>query len=118
METIVVLIIAVAFAFIPASMAKKKGYSYGGFWVFGFFFWLIAVIVAACLKDKTREQAQYMPQQPYYAPPVSPPLYSPATAPPPQAQSKPQALPEKYCPYCGNKYAGDKATCDSCGARI
>ena len=31
---------AVGLAFIPANMAKKKGYSYGGFWVFGFFLFI------------------------------------------------------------------------------
>ena len=55
METFFVLLFAVLLAFIPASMAKKKGYSYGGFWVFGFFLWLPAIIVAACLNDKTKQ---------------------------------------------------------------
>jgi hypothetical protein len=39
-------------AFIPASIAKKKGYSAGAFYVFGFFLFLIALIVALVLKDK------------------------------------------------------------------
>lgn len=40
-------------ASIPASIAKKKGYSAGGFYLFGFFFFVIALIVALVLKDKT-----------------------------------------------------------------
>lgn len=46
------LLVVIRLAFIPASMARKKGYSYGGFYVFGIFAFLIAVIVAACLQDR------------------------------------------------------------------
>ncbi len=37
MDTFIVLVICVALAFIAASMAVKRGYSYGGLRVFGFF---------------------------------------------------------------------------------
>jgi hypothetical protein len=47
------LLIGLGLGFIPANIAKKKGYSAGGFYVFGVLFFLIAVIVAVCLKDKT-----------------------------------------------------------------
>lgn len=44
---------AIGLAFIPASVARKKGYSFGGFWAFGFFLFIPAIIVALCLEDKT-----------------------------------------------------------------
>lgn len=50
---VVWLLIVAALAFIPASIAKKKGYSAGGFYVFGLCFFLIALIVALVIKDKT-----------------------------------------------------------------
>ena len=40
-------------AIIPAKIAAKKGYSFGGFYAFGVFFWLIALIVALVIKYKS-----------------------------------------------------------------
>jgi len=51
---LVMLGVAVGLAFIPASVARKKGYSYGGFWCFGFFAFVPAIIVAACIKPKQK----------------------------------------------------------------
>ena len=50
----------IGLAFIPANIAKKKGYSFGGFYVLGFFFFLVGLIVALCLDDKN---AQMNPMQ-------------------------------------------------------
>lgn len=61
---VVTLVVFAALGFIPANIAKKKGYSFGGFWAFGFFFFLPALIVSLCINDK------YAPQQ-YIQPPVS-----------------------------------------------
>lgn len=62
--------VAVGLAFIPAALARNKGYSYGAFWVFGFFLFLPALITVLCLQDKNAP-AYYPPQQPYqnYQPP-------------------------------------------------
>lgn len=51
------LIVLLLLAIIPARIAKKKGYSYAGFYVFGVFLWLVALIVALCLKDRRGEDA-------------------------------------------------------------
>lgn len=120
MQTFFVLLFAVLLAFIPASMAKKKGYSYGGFWVFGFFLWLPAIIVAACLSDKTKQVSSYPPQPPYgyNAPPPYAAGQGYVATPPPPAAPKPQPTPEKTCPYCGSKFPANKTACDSCGARL
>ena len=120
MEFLTILIL-IGLAFIPANIAKKKGYSYGGFWVFGFFLWLPAVIVAACLSDKTKQPP---PPPPYHYPvqPPPPPQYvvNNVYAAPPQrpVAAKPQAPQEKICPYCGSRSPGHKTICESCGARI
>lgn len=49
-----VLGISVALALIPAKIAKKKGYNFVGFLVFGFFFFLPALIVALVITDKSK----------------------------------------------------------------
>lgn len=51
---VIVIIIAVlcALAWIPANMARRKGYSFGVFFIFGFVFFLAALVSAAMLPDK------------------------------------------------------------------
>ena len=53
------LVFALAFGAWTRSIAVKKGYSGGFFWL-GFFFPLIGVIIAACLTDQS-EQPDYPP---------------------------------------------------------
>jgi hypothetical protein len=99
-------------------MARKKGHSYGGFWVFGFFLWLPAVIVAACLKDKSAQQNNYYapPQyQPPYGAPMPPPPYVAPAPPPPVRPAQPEP---RVCAYCGTQSAADKQYCSSCGANL
>lgn len=63
---VISLAICVGLAFIPAAIAKNKGYSYGAFWAFGFFLFIPALIVALCLDNKTYQQPPYgQYQQPY-----------------------------------------------------
>ncbi len=71
------LAISVALGFIPATIARKKGYSQGLFWLFGFFLFLPALIVACCIEDKTKPKppTTVYVAQPYvqpYAPPAAP----------------------------------------------
>lgn len=49
------LAIIFALAYIPANIAKKKGYGFAGFYLFGLFFFLIALIVSLCLSDKKQQ---------------------------------------------------------------
>ncbi len=80
------LVISAALGFIPAYLARKKGYSQGLFWLFGFFLFLPAIIVACCIEDKTKPKtptAVYV-AQPYaqpYAPPAAPPAPSSSPSP-------------------------------------
>jgi hypothetical protein len=46
------LLLVVGLAFIPARIAGRKGYSALAFYVFGFFLFLPALIVAIVIRDK------------------------------------------------------------------
>jgi hypothetical protein len=103
-----------ALAFIPATMARNKGYSYCAFWAFGFFLFVPAIIVAAVIEDKTRPA--YPPYPPYpgqppYGAPYQPPYGTPY-------QQQPNAGPAANCPSCGASVASGSAFCPSCGARL
>ncbi len=105
--------VAVGLAFIPATIARNKGYSYGGFWVFGFFLFLIALIVALCLPDK---RAQYPPQyQQPYGQPYGQPYQQPYGQP---YQQPPSAQPRGFCTNCGSPITADAAYCSKCGAKL
>ena len=47
--------IILGLAYIPANIARKKGYGFAGFYIFGIFLFLIALIVALCLSDKNKQ---------------------------------------------------------------
>jgi len=49
---IVGLAVAAVLAFIPASLAKGKGYSFGLWWFYGWMLWIVAIIHVALIKDK------------------------------------------------------------------
>lgn len=60
-EMLIILILVVVpllLAIIPAKIASNKGYSFVGFYIFGFFFWLIALIVALVISDKNQVSTQ------------------------------------------------------------
>lgn len=51
--TILLIFVAIAaFAFVPATIARAKGHSETGFYLFGTVFWLPALIVALLLGDR------------------------------------------------------------------
>jgi len=111
---------AVGLAFIPANIARKKGYSYGGFWALGFFFFIVGLIVALCLTDKNVPQYGQPYQQPYgqpYQPPYQPPYQQPYGQP---YQQQPPVQPQAttVCPSCGTSISGDSAFCSKCGFKV
>ncbi|MBR0403791.1 MAG: SHOCT domain-containing protein [Eggerthellaceae bacterium] len=61
-SVVFVLILSLLLAVIPARIAKGKGYSFGGFYVFGFFFFIIALIVALVMKDKNESKPDQLLQ--------------------------------------------------------
>ena len=99
----VALLANVGLAFIPASMAKKKGYSYGGFWCLSFFVsFLVGIIVAASVPDKNQPQATGS-QTPRNCPQCNTPIppgmqfctsCGTALAAPAAAPAQPQFVPE------------------------
>ena len=49
---IIGLIVAAGLAFIPASIAKRKGYSFGLWWLYGWLLFIVAIIHVAVIPDK------------------------------------------------------------------
>ncbi len=121
----------VGLSFIPASMAKRKGYSFAAFYCLSFFVWFLgAIIIAALITDKNPKPKPiympygqpYMPYGPYpmpYGQPVAPPPYG---APPqPQNQTGPAVNPVYYpprCPNCGQSLTDQNDYCGRCGTRV
>jgi hypothetical protein len=52
MEIIFVLVLAALLALIPANIAKNKGHSFAGWYIFGFLLWIVAFPVSLFLKKK------------------------------------------------------------------
>ncbi len=52
MWVISTLIIAAVLAFLPASIAKRKGKSFGVWYLYGFLIWIIAIIHAISLPER------------------------------------------------------------------
>lgn len=50
---IVVLAIAAGLGLIPANIAKKKGYSFGLWWFYGWMLFIVAIIHVSLIPDKT-----------------------------------------------------------------
>ena len=127
----------VGLAFIPATIARNKGYSYGGFWALGFFFFLIALIVILCMDPKPGspkyvQQGYYPPQPqpgypgaapygqagpvpPYGQPGPIPPYGQPNYAPPQAAQPQPEDI---RCAQCGTPVKQGDAYCSKCGSKL
>ena len=95
MEYLAALLVGAGLACIPANMARKKGHSFGGFWCLSFFLsFLIGVIVAACLKDRSEYVSRYEIQRDY----------------------APRPVLEKRCKQCGAYINGEDTFCSKCGA--
>ena len=52
----IILIIAAGLGFIPASIAKRKGYSFGLWWVYGWLLFIVAIIHVSLIPDKNVQQ--------------------------------------------------------------
>lgn len=67
---VLVLIIAAGLAFIPASIAKRKGYSFGLWWFYGWMLWIVAIIHVSLIPDKNAQQTPINAASsiPYYPP--------------------------------------------------
>ena len=138
---------AVGLSFIPASMAKKKGYTFAGFYCMSLFIsFVITIIIAALITDKNpKPRLVYMPYGPQYGPypPYGPPLAAPPpygpppVAPPPYAGAPPMQQPANTqsqtqdgspaanaayypprCPNCREPLTSNSDYCARCGMRV
>ncbi len=66
---LVPLIIAAFLGLIPASIARRKGYSFGLWWFYGWMLFIVAIIHVNLIEDKTQPK---MPPYVYGAPPAAP----------------------------------------------
>lgn len=66
---IVGLLVAAGLGLIPANIAKKKGYSFGLWWLYGWLLFIVAIIHVSLIPDKN--QAQNPAQHPYQPAPSS-----------------------------------------------
>lgn len=62
--SVILLIVWIAIAIWPASIAKNKGYSFLLFFIISIPFWWITIFVALLLKDKTQGNAPTPPASP------------------------------------------------------
>lgn len=58
---IISLIIAAGLGFIPANIAKKKGYSFGLWWFYGWMLFIVAIIHVSLIPDKNAQQTPIHP---------------------------------------------------------
>lgn len=56
MELFIGLIIGAGLAFIPANIAKNKGYSFGLWWFYGWMLFIVAIIHVNFIPDKNAPQ--------------------------------------------------------------
>ena len=50
------LVVAAGLGFIPASIAKNKGYSFGLWWFYGWMLFIVAIIHVSLIRDKNAQQ--------------------------------------------------------------
>lgn len=55
------IILAAGLAFIPADIARKKGYSFGLWWFYGWMLFIVAIIHVSLIEDKNAQQKQSAP---------------------------------------------------------
>ena len=96
---IAVLGVCVGLAFIPANIAGKKGYSKGGFWAFGFFVFLPALIVSIAIPPHPKKVVETIKSAI------------------PNVNNRPNAN-VKYCPSCGSACSKESSFCPKCGGRV
>lgn len=68
--SLVALAVAAGLGFIPASIAKNKGYSFGLWWFYGWMLFIVAIIHVSLIPDKNAQQIpnNATPHIPYCTP--------------------------------------------------
>ena len=60
MEFIISLVIAAFLGLIPASIAKKKGHSFGLWWFYGWMLFIVAIIHVQFIEDENAPKTPYI----------------------------------------------------------
>lgn len=132
------LLFVCGLALIPATIAGNKGYSRVGYWFFGLFFFLPALIVALVIRAKDGSQQSPAPARPPAAPPGTPPVPPPPAvvearsvvpaAPPIPVSGIPSSVTTVHapigpppgpgivreCPHCKEAMRRDASVCPHC----
>ena len=125
-EIIAGLIVGALLALIPAKIASDKGRSFGLWWVYGFFLWLIALIHAAVIQKEADTYDSYRtdsfmnpPEPPEQAPPapLEPVLLS-DQGPVDVVHFPTRSVDSITCPVCRKTQMPNRRSCFSCGARF
>lgn len=95
------LIFSMVFSFIIAQIARNKGYSFGGFFVFGVFAFVPALIVVLMLPNKTLPAQQVASSTDVNI-----------------VVSQPVPPSPKQCQYCASLNPPDVYKCQHCGAPL
>jgi ABC-type amino acid transport system permease subunit len=95
------LVFSIVFSFIVAQIARNKGYSFGGFFIFGVFAFIPALIVILLLPAKSQ-----------------PAPSEPQTADVNIVVSQPEPPRPKQCQYCASLNPPDAYKCQHCGAPL
>lgn len=98
---IIVVGLKIALAFIPANMAKKKGYSFWGFFAFGALAFLPSAITIHFLQDKLSSDNDFTLQQLLFKK---------------DAESSNNSF--KTCYLCGSRTPRDAKVCPLCKAKL
>ena len=108
-------------SFIPANMARNKGYRFGWFWALSAFLvsFLIGIAIVLCLKRRpVDKQKSGTVRTNIFAPSSEPLPYSflvPMSDPPlPSYKPSRHTGDSKFCSKCGKQMAVDSERCDKC----
>lgn len=124
------LVIGSLMALIPAAIAKSKGRSFGLWWLYGFFLWLIAIIHVACLPNPNEnrcEECTYRINENarmnarIYAEPTS--LPPPSIIPNNDTEHQTAYFETRFvlnieCPVCNKIQKPNRNSCFSCGCHF
>ncbi|MDR0812391.1 MAG: zinc ribbon domain-containing protein [Oscillospiraceae bacterium] len=116
-----IIMIAVDFALaaIPANIASGKGHSFGGFYVFGLFLFLPALIVALCINDEVadqRERARVLEREKALMSKIESLQQGGAQTPTSGAVGGNKNI--KFCTSCGGRLEFNARFCDKCGTGV
>lgn len=64
MEIFLALLFAAALAFVPATIAENRGHSFGGYWVFGLFLFVPALVVSLLLPERAASRHDDVQRRP------------------------------------------------------